>query len=70
MSHDRQKGDDVEMATETIYERFTIDENESRKIISTPSTKINETNVFNDTKLNRKERMANARRIINSRKYK
>ncbi|HHW37974.1 MAG TPA: hypothetical protein GXX18_12135 [Bacillales bacterium] len=70
MSHDCQKGDDVEMATETIYERFTIDENESRKIISTPRTKINETNVFNDIKLNRKERMANARRILNSRKCK
>lgn len=70
MSHDRKKGDDVEMATETIFQRFTLDENESRKILSTPRTRINETNVFNDIKLSKKERMANAKRILNSRKCK
>ncbi|HHW36801.1 MAG TPA: hypothetical protein GXX18_06110 [Bacillales bacterium] len=69
MSHDHRKCNDVEMATKTVYERYTIDGKETRKIISAPRTKINETNVFNDIKLNRKEKIANARRILNSRKY-
>ncbi|MFB6468862.1 hypothetical protein ACE38V_19075 [Cytobacillus sp. Hz8] len=58
------------MATETIFQRFTLDEETSKKIISTPHTKIKQTNVFNDIKLNKSERLANAARILNSRKCK
>jgi hypothetical protein len=62
--------EDFEMATETIYERFTLNEEDSRKIISSPRTKIKESNVLNDIKLTREERLANAARILNSRKCK
>lgn len=62
--------EDVEMATETIFQRFTLDEEASKKIISSPRTKIRHTNVFNDIKLNKSERIANAARILNSRKCK
>lgn len=64
------KEEDVEMVTETIFERFTLDEEASKKIISSPRTKIRKTNVFNDIKLNKSERIANAARILNSRKCK
>ena len=62
--------EDFEMATETIYERFTLNEEDSRKIISSPRIKIKESNVLNDIKLTREERLANAARILNSRKCK
>lgn len=62
--------EDVKMATETIFERFTLDEEASKKIISSPRTKIRHTNVFNDIKLKKSERIANAARILNSRKCK
>jgi hypothetical protein len=62
------KKEDVEMATETIFKPFTLDEKASKKIISSPRTKIRQTNVFNDIKLNKTERIANAARILHSRK--
>jgi len=62
--------EDVEMATETIFQRFTLDEEASKKIISSPRTKIKHSNVFNDIKLNKSERIANAAKILNSRKCK
>jgi hypothetical protein len=62
------KKEEVEMATETINNRFTLNEEESKKIIASPRTKIKESNVLNDIKLNKSERIANASRILNSRK--
>lgn len=62
--------EDIEMATETIFERFVLDEKATEKIISSPRTKIKQTNVFNDIKLNKSERIANAARILSSRKCK
>lgn len=62
--------EDVEMATETIFQRFTLDEEAAKKIISSPHTKIRHTNVFNDIKLNKSERIAHAAKILNSRKCK
>lgn len=64
------KEEDLEMATETIFGKFSLDEEASNKIISSPRTKIKPTNVFNDIKLNKSERIANAARILNSRKCK
>lgn len=62
--------EDVEMASETIFQPFTLDEEATKKIISAPRTKIRQTNVFNDIKLNKSDRIANAARILNSRKCK
>ncbi|MDW0113122.1 hypothetical protein QT711_07980 [Sporosarcina saromensis] len=58
------------MATETIFQRFTLDEEASRKIITTPRTQIRHTNTFNDIKLTKSERIANVAKILNYRKCK
>jgi hypothetical protein len=65
----KRKGE-KNMATSTIHERFTLDEASAQKIISTPRTVLRETNVFNDIKLNTKERIAHAAKILKSRKCK
>ncbi|WLR41556.1 hypothetical protein LC087_11735 [Bacillus carboniphilus] len=62
--------EDIQMATETIFQRHTLDEEDVNKIISSPRTIIKETNVFNDVKLTQSERIANAERILKSRKCK
>jgi hypothetical protein len=59
-----------EMATETIFNRYTLNESESKKIISAPRTTISDSNVFNDVKLNKTDRISNAARILDSRKCK
>jgi hypothetical protein len=64
------KEEDVEMATETYNSQFILNEEDSKRIISTPRGKINETKVFNDLKLNKSDRIANASRILSSRKCK
>ncbi|MEW9053044.1 MAG: hypothetical protein AB2392_17925 [Neobacillus sp.] len=58
------------MATETIFNRYTLNESEAKKIISAPRTTISDSNVFNDVKLNKSDRIANAARILDSRKCK
>ncbi|WP_132005302.1 hypothetical protein [Mesobacillus foraminis] len=57
-----------DMATATIYDTFTLNEDAIRKIISSPRTKIKESGVFNDLKVSETERLANAQRILNSRR--
>lgn len=64
------KKEDVEITTEITFEMFTLDEETSKKIISSSRTKFKKTNVCNDIKLNKSERIANATRILNSRKCK
>ncbi|MBU9723127.1 MULTISPECIES: hypothetical protein [Bacillaceae] len=49
---------------------FTLDEEAAKKIISTPRTILNETDVFNDMRHSKSERIANAKRILDSRKEK
>lgn len=58
------------MATATMYDTFTLNEERSRQILSTKRTVIRETNVFNDIKVNKTERIANAASILKSRKCK
>ncbi|RBP06177.1 hypothetical protein [Rossellomorea aquimaris] len=58
------------MTTETISQRFSLDEEASRKIISSPRTIIKNTGILNDLKLNKTERMANAERVLNKRRCK
>lgn len=64
------KEEENEMATETIFKPFFLDEEAAKNIISSTRTKIKHTNVFNDIKLTDSERIANAKRILNSRKCK
>ena len=56
------------MATSTLYEKFTLNESAAQKLISTPVTKIKETNVSSDVNLNEKERVAYATKLLASRK--
>ncbi|MDN3451661.1 hypothetical protein QMA09_15790 [Planococcus sp. APC 3906] len=58
------------MATSTLYEKFILDEAAAQKLISTPATKVKETNVFSDINLNEKERVARATKLLASRKWK
>ena len=58
------------MATSTLYEKFTLDESAAQKLVSTPITKVKETNVFSDINLNEKERVAYATKLLASRKWK
>jgi len=64
--------EDVEMATitDTMYDRFTLNEEEVDRIIATPRTEIPEVNVFNDIMLSKKERIAHAANILKKRKCK
>ena len=63
-----RKKEDVEMATETIFKPFVLDEDAIRKIISSPRTKIKESGIYNDLKVSESERLENAKRILNSRR--
>ena len=58
------------MATSTLYENFTLNETQAKKILSTPPTKLSEINIFNDIKLNPQERIAHAANILKSRRCK
>ncbi|CAN7551284.1 hypothetical protein [Rossellomorea sp. LjRoot5] len=58
------------MTTETVSQQYTLDEDDSRKIISSPRTVIKSTGVFNDLKLNKTDRIQNAERILNKRRCK
>ncbi|WP_243290350.1 hypothetical protein [Bacillus sp. FJAT-47783] len=58
------------MATVTSQDRFVINESSAQKILSTPRTVIKESNVFNDIKMNNKERIAHAANVLKSRKCK
>lgn len=66
----KDKGDEKDMATETILKPFYLDEEMAKKIISAPRTVIKESGVYNDLKVSKSERLANAKRILNSRKCK
>ncbi|MCM3732745.1 hypothetical protein M3196_13910 [Fictibacillus nanhaiensis] len=66
----RDKGGDDEMATSTLYEKFTLTEATANKILETSRTILPEINVFNDIKLNEKDRIAHAANILKSRKCK
>ncbi len=65
----RRKGE-KEVATVTSQDRFVINESSAQKILSTPRTVIKESNVFNDIKMNNKERIAHAANVLKSRKCK
>ncbi|KPL60457.1 hypothetical protein [Rossellomorea vietnamensis] len=52
------------MTTETVSHQYKLDEDDSRKIISSPRTVIKNTGVFNDLKLSKTDRMQNAERIL------
>ncbi|MCU5500348.1 hypothetical protein OCF63_20620 [Bacillus wiedmannii] len=58
------------MATSTLYEKFTLNQSTANKIIKSSVTKLPEINIFNDIKLNTSERIANAAKILKSRKCK
>jgi hypothetical protein len=45
---------------------YKLTEEMVRKILATPPTTIHESGVFNDLKVSEKERLENARRILNS----
>ena len=62
--------EDGKMTTETISQRFSLDEEASRKIIFSPRTIIKNTGILNDLKLDKTERMANAERVLNKRRCK
>ena len=62
--------EDGKMTTETISQRFSLDEEALRKIISSPRTIIKNTGILNDLKLDKTERMANAERVLNKRRCK
>lgn len=62
--------EDGKMTTETVSQQYTLDEDDSRKIISSPRTVIKSTGVFNDLKLNKTDRIQNAERILNKRRCK
>ena len=49
-----------------VKDNFTINEHQANLILNTPRTIIKETNVFSDLKLSKPERLANARRILES----
>ncbi|MDQ0221433.1 hypothetical protein [Peribacillus cavernae] len=56
------------MAASTLYDTFSINESDAQKIISTPKTKLPESNTFNDLKLKTPDRISHAAKILNSRK--
>ncbi|MDQ0154149.1 hypothetical protein [Robertmurraya andreesenii] len=58
------------MPQESFFGQFTLDEEAAKKLISSPRTKIRHTNVPNDLKLSKSERIINAERVLNSRKGK
>lgn len=66
----QEKQEGKEMATSTLYKKFSLNEEDVQKLISTPIKTIKESNVFNDIKLNEKDRVAHATKIMASRKWK
>lgn len=58
------------MATKTITEHYTIGKSASKKLISSPRIKIKQTDVFNDIKLNKSEKIAHAAKILSARRCK
>ncbi|WP_179860924.1 hypothetical protein [Bhargavaea cecembensis] len=56
------------MTTETLSKKYALDEAAAQKILSSPRTKVNQTNIFSDLMLDKDERVANAKRILKSRK--
>lgn len=66
----QEKQEGKEMATSTLYKKFSLNEEEVQKLISTPIKTIKESYIFNDIELNEKDRVAHATKIMASRKWK
>jgi hypothetical protein len=49
--------------------KWTLNEEQAKKIVESEPIKITESEVFNDLTLPKKERIKNAQKIIKSRKY-
>ncbi|WP_071392746.1 hypothetical protein [Bacillus tuaregi] len=64
------KGEDKEMATSTLFDTFVLNQEAAEMIASTPRKKLTEVNVFDDTKLSDKERVAHAASILEAWKRK
>ena len=62
------KKEEQEMATETLCKHYTINEEEANLILNTKPIKIKESGIFNDLNLSKRERLAHAASILNSRK--
>jgi hypothetical protein len=63
-------GEEHNMATETIYKRFSINKKEAEAIVSSPRSLIKRTNIFSDVKLTESEKINLAKRVLKSRKCK
>jgi hypothetical protein len=64
------EGEDNNMATETIYKRFSINKKEAEAIVLSPRSLIKRTNIPSDVKLMESEKIDLAKRALKSRKCK
>jgi hypothetical protein len=60
--------EEKKLATHALDTTYTLNEREAKKILETPRKRISESNIFNDLKLSRTERIQHAANILNSRK--
>ena len=60
--------DEKDMATKTLDTKFTLNESEAMEILKTSRRVIKESNIFNDIKLSRTEKVKHASDILESRK--
>lgn len=58
------------MATITMFDTLTLNEEQARRIISTPPKRLSEPAVFSDIRLSDSEKIAHAAKILASRKCK
>jgi hypothetical protein len=64
-------GDDreeIDMSALALNERYILDEEAAKKILTTPAVKLPKSNEFNDLYLSDKERIAHALNVIKGRK--
>lgn len=58
------------MATATMFETLLLNEEQARKIVSTPVKNLAQSTVFNDLNLPESDRIAHAAKVLASRKCK
>ncbi len=66
--NDKSKKGDEDMATEVLINKHILTQEDALRIINSPIKKVKPTNVKHDYMLSKKERIEQARRILESRK--
>lgn len=64
---DKEEKDMVQI---TLDEKFIIDEESAQRLIKSSPVKVKETNIMHDINLKPKERMARAKDILESKRWK